>query len=99
MCVLTIKKDEMFNPPCAKSWIIALGNHEDCIWTKSEKYAPVLQPDLMRLITSMAIEKYRTLKKGNCKTRSAKASCPMTRSQSLNPQLATLMLKRMNIGY
>jgi hypothetical protein len=42
MYVLTIKKDEMLNPLCAKSQIIALGNHEDSIWTKSEKYTPIL---------------------------------------------------------
>ncbi len=42
MCVLSIKKDEMLNPLRAKSRILVLGNHEDCVWTKSEKYAPVL---------------------------------------------------------
>ncbi len=58
----------MFNPIRAKSRIVALGNHKDCIWTKSDKYAPILQPDSMPLITSVAAEKCRTLKQGDCKT-------------------------------
>jgi hypothetical protein len=37
MCVLTIKKDEMMNPLRAKSCIVVFGNHEDRVWTTSEK--------------------------------------------------------------
>ncbi len=57
----------MLNPLQAKSHIIVLGNHEDRIWTKPEKYAPVLQPDTMHLLVSMAVKQRRTLKQGNCK--------------------------------
>ena len=57
MCVLSIKKDKMLNPLRAKSCIVVLGNHEDCVWTKSEKYAPVLHPNTMRLMVSLAIER------------------------------------------
>ena len=67
MCVLLIKKDEMFNPLHAKSPIDVLGNHEDRVWTKPEKYAPVLRPDSMRVMVSLAVEKCRTLKQGDCK--------------------------------
>ncbi len=67
MCVLSIKKDELFNPLRAKSRIVALGNHKDRVWTKSEKYAPVLRPNSMQLLVSMAVEKRRTLKQGDCK--------------------------------
>jgi hypothetical protein len=42
MCALSIKKGKMLNPPRAKSQIVVLGNKEDRIWTKPEKYAPVL---------------------------------------------------------
>ena len=56
MCVLTIKPDEMLWPHRAKSRIVVLGNHEERIWTKSEKYAPVLCPDTLRLIVSMAVQ-------------------------------------------
>jgi hypothetical protein len=46
---------------------VVLGNHEDCIWSKPEKYAPVLRPDSMRLMVSLAVEQRRTLKQGDCK--------------------------------
>jgi hypothetical protein len=61
MCVLTIKPDKMMNPHCAKSCIVVLGNHKDRIWLKMDKYAPVLRPDTMRLIVSMAVEQRCTL--------------------------------------
>ena len=67
MCVLSIKKDVMLNPLRAKSRIVVLGNHEDRVWTKPEKYAPVLRPNSMRLIVSLAVKRRRTLKQGDCK--------------------------------
>jgi len=67
MCVLTITPDEMLRPHRAKARIVVLGNHEDRIWTKSDKYAPVLRPDTLLLLTTMAVERHCTLKQGNCK--------------------------------
>jgi hypothetical protein len=67
MCILTIKPDKMMNPYCAKSCIVLLKKHKERIWSKSEKYAPVLCPDTMRLIVSMAVEQQCTLQQGNCK--------------------------------
>jgi hypothetical protein len=67
MCVLAIKPDEMMHPHRAKARIIILGNHKDRIWTKPEKYAPVLCPDTLQLILNMAVECRRTPKQGNCK--------------------------------
>jgi hypothetical protein len=67
MCVLTIKPDEMLRPHRAKSRIVVLGNHEDRIWSKPEKYAPVLRSDTLRLIVSMAVQQRCTLKQGDCK--------------------------------
>ena len=67
MCILTIKPDKMMNPHCAKACIVVLGNHEDTEWSKNITYAPVLRPDTMRLIVSMAMEHHRTLRQGDCK--------------------------------
>ncbi len=61
MCILSIKKDEMLNPLRAKSRIVVLGNHKDRVWTKSEKYAPLLWPDMLHLLVSMAVERRCTL--------------------------------------
>ena len=57
MCLLTVKPDELLRPHRAKARIVVLGNHEDRLWTKSDKYAPVLRPDSLRLLTSMAVER------------------------------------------
>jgi hypothetical protein len=62
MCILTIKKDEMMHPIHAKSRIVVLENHEDRVWTKPEKYTPVLRPDSMCLMVSMATERRCFLK-------------------------------------
>jgi hypothetical protein len=55
--VQTIKQDENRNPVSAKTRIVALGKYEETIWTKSEKYAPVLRDESSRLMTSMAVER------------------------------------------
>ena len=67
MCVLTIKPNEMLRPHRAKARIVVLGNHEDRIWTKSNKYAIVLHSDTLCLLTSMAVKCRCTLKQGDCK--------------------------------
>jgi hypothetical protein len=46
---------------------VALVNHEDRVWSKSKKYAPVLSPDSMRLMVSMAVQKHCTMCQGDCK--------------------------------
>ncbi len=67
MCVLTIKRDENLLPNSAKSQIVVLGNHEDRVWSKSDKFAPVLQGDSLRFLVSMAVQHCRPLCQGNCK--------------------------------
>jgi hypothetical protein len=87
MCVLTIKREQMFNPLCTKLCIIALGNHKDRIWTKSEKYAPVLHIDLMQLITSLVVEKRRMLKLGNCKNTFCQGILPNDKITIIKPPI------------
>ncbi len=67
MCVLTIKRDENLLPHRAKSRIVALGNHEDRVWSKSDKFAPVLRSDSLRFLVSMAVQHRRPLCQGDCK--------------------------------
>ncbi len=67
MCVRSIKKDKMLSPLHAKSCIVVLGNHKDRVWSKPEKYAPVLWPDMLHLLVSMAVKRQSTLKQGDCK--------------------------------
>jgi hypothetical protein len=67
MCVLTIKKDKNLLPFCAKSRIVALGNLEERIWSKSNHFAPVLCQDSLCLLTGLAVEKRHPLQQGDCK--------------------------------
>ena len=47
MCVLTIKKDEALHLLLAKFCIVVLGDHEDRVWSTSDKFAPpILSPVL-----------------------------------------------------
>ena len=67
LCVLTIKRVENLLPVRAKSQIVVSRNHEDRVWTKPEKFAPVLRARSLRYIVSLAVQKRRLLKQGNCK--------------------------------
>ena len=67
--------------------IVVLGNHEDRIWTKSEKYAPVLRPDTLRLLTSMAVERRRTLKQGDCKNAFCQGILPLDEITIVKPPI------------
>jgi hypothetical protein len=87
MCILTIKKDEMMNPLHAKSRIVVLGNHEDRIWTKPEKYAPVLRPDSIRLMVCMAMERHTVLKQGNCKNAFCQGILPDDKIRIVKPPI------------
>ena len=49
MCVLVVKTDRDGKPNWAKSHIVVLGNHEDSLYFKSKRYAPVLKYDSLRL--------------------------------------------------
>jgi hypothetical protein len=67
MNVQTLKKDEVGALDRVKSRIVALGNFEDRVWEKSEKYAPVLRDESSQAMTCMAIGRGRREKQGDCK--------------------------------
>ncbi len=94
MCVLSIKKDEMLNLLRAKSRIVALGNHEDRVWTKSKNYAPVLCPNTMRLMVSMAVERQCTLKQDNCKNAFCQGILPGNKITIVEPPIGNPNAKK-----
>ena len=67
MNLFNIKPDMAGNPNRAKSRIVALGNLERRMWSREDKYAPVLSSTASRLLVSMAVEDGRRLKQGDCK--------------------------------
>jgi hypothetical protein len=95
MCILTIKKDENLFPLRAKSRIVALGNLEERVWSKSDCFAPVLRQDSLRLHTSLAVEKHRPLRQGDCKNafchgilppEETMIVCPLSGDPNADPQ-------------
>ena len=85
MCVLTIKKDEQLRPLRAKSRIVVLGNHEDRVWSKSDKFAPVLRQDSLRFLTSMAVASRRPLRQGDCKNAFCQGILPVDEITIVRP--------------
>jgi hypothetical protein len=67
MSVQTVKPDENGDLVRAKTRVVALSNHEERVWSKSNKFAPVLRGKSSRLMTSMAVESGRREKQGDCK--------------------------------
>jgi hypothetical protein len=65
MCILTIKKDENLLPLHAKTLIVVLGNHKNRVWSKSDRYAPVLCGDSLWFLVSLAVEKRCPLQQGD----------------------------------
>ena len=67
MNLFSIKPDMDGDPNRAKSRIVALGNLERRVWSREDKYAPVLSSTASRLLVSMAVEDGRRLKQADCK--------------------------------
>ncbi len=67
MCILTIKRDENLLPQHAKSQIVVLGNHKDIVWSKSDKFVPVLCNESLCLLIIMAVKKWCPLCQGDFK--------------------------------
>ncbi len=99
MCVLTIKPDEMMRPHCAKSHIVVLGNHKDCLWTKSDKYAPVLCSTPYASSSAWLLNRDGFSNRAIARTRSVKVFYRLTKSPSSNLPLKTLMLRKTSTGY
>ena len=65
MCVLVVKNDKKGKPLCAKSRIVVLGNFEDCLYQKYQRYAPVLKYSSLQLLTAKAVGYKRIPKQGD----------------------------------
>jgi hypothetical protein len=85
MCVQTVKKNETGNPVRAKSRIVALGNHEERIWEKSEKFAPVLPDESSRTMTSIDVQARQREKQGDCKNTFCQSYLPKEEVIILRP--------------
>ena len=67
MCVLVVKNDKDGKPLSTKSRIVVLGDFEDRLYQKYQRYAPVLKYSSLRLLTAKAVGDKRILQQGDCK--------------------------------
>ena len=67
MNLFLFKPDMDGSPNRAKSRIVALGNLERRIWSREDKYAPVLSSTAVRLLTAMAVDDGGRPEQANCK--------------------------------
>ena len=67
MNLFSIKPNMDGNPNRAKSRIVTLDNLEQRVWSREDKYAPVLSSTAARLLVSMAVNDGRHLKQADCK--------------------------------
>ena len=67
MCVLVVKNNKDGKSLRAKSRIVVLGNFEDHLYQKSQRYAQVLKYSSLRLLTDKAVGDKRIPQQGDCK--------------------------------
>ena len=67
MYVLIFKHDKDGKANLIKSRIVVLGNFEDKLFEKSQRYAPVLKYSSLRLLTTKCVVDKRILQQGDCK--------------------------------
>ena len=78
MNIFTVKEDKENIPVRAKSTNVVLGNHEKRIWSRENRYAPVLSAASSRLLTSMAVQEGRVSNKEITRTLSVNLNCRKT---------------------
>ena len=76
MCVLVAKNDKDGKPLSTKSRIVVLGDFEDRLYQKYERYALVLKYSSLRLLTAKAVGDKRILQQGDCKNVFCNATLP-----------------------
>ena len=63
-------------------------------WLKPDKFAPILCPDTMCLIVSMAIERHRTLQQSNCKNAFFQGILPLDEITIIRPPIGDPYAKK-----
>ena len=76
MCVLVLINDKDGKSLRAKSQILGLGDFEDRLYQKPQRYTPVLKYSSLRLLKSKAVGDKRILQKVDCKNALRKATLP-----------------------
>ena len=76
MCVLVVENDTDRKTLCAKSRIVVLGNFEDRLYQKSQRYSPVLKYSSLNLLTSKSLGDKWILQQGDWKDELCNSTLP-----------------------
>ena len=87
MCVLFVKNDKWEKPLRAKSCIVILGNFEDCLYQRSQRYSPVLKYSSLRLLTTKAVSDKHILHQGYCKNAFCNSKLPDNEFTVIRPPI------------
>ena len=87
MCVLVVKKYRYGKPLRAKSHIVVLGNFEDRLHQKSQRYAPVLKYSSLRLLADKSVGDKLILQKSDCKNALFNAILPKNEVAVIQPPI------------
>jgi hypothetical protein len=86
MAIQMVKPNKNRDPNCAKTQVVALGNHEDIIWDKSNKFGPILRDKSSQVMTSLAVQSGRREKQeGDCKNAFCQSYWPKDETIIITP--------------
>jgi hypothetical protein len=77
MCILTIKYKNGY-PHRAKSRIVVLGNREQHLWSRSDRYSPTLTQTQLHTLIALAVQNKRVLRQGDVKNAFCNGILPTT---------------------
>ena len=87
MCVLVVKNEKDRKPLRAKSRILVLGNFEDHLYQKPQRYAPVLKYSCLRLLTAKSVGDKRIHQQGDLKNAFCNATLPDNDVTAIRPPI------------
>ena len=87
MCVLVMKNDKYGKALCYKYPIVVLGNFEDCLYQKSQRYALFLKYSPLRILTDKAAEEKCTLQQGDWNNAFCNAKIPDNEVTVIRPPI------------
>ena len=90
MCALVVKNDKDRKPLHAKSITFVLGNFEDRIYQKSQRYNPVLKYISLCLITSKAVGDKIIIQQGDLKNAFCNENIPDDEVTVIRPPIGNL---------
>ena len=87
MCVLVVKNEKYGKPLRVKYRIVVLGNFEDRLYKKPQRYAPVLKYSSLRLLTAKEVGDKLILQQGECKNAFCNATLPDNEVTVIRPSI------------